>query len=87
MSGEPLEEAVPRILAQTTGLSGTYDRELGRVYHAFTHARLTLRVCTVREARGRLSSARAAWCAPGDVARLPLSAVARKSLDLVAGIR
>lgn len=92
LDGEPLDRAVPRILAQTTGLSGTYDQELGRVEHAFTHARLTLRVCTVKEAGGasspaRLRSGRAAWCAPDDLARLPLSAVARKSLDLVASIR
>ncbi len=87
LDGEALDAAVPRILAQTTGLSATYDRELGSVDHAFTHARLTLRVCTVRETRGRLRSERAAWCAPGDVARLPLSVVARKSLDLVETIR
>lgn len=87
VDGESLDRAVPRILAQTTGLSATYDRELGRVDHAFTHARLSLRVCAVRGARGRLRSARAAWCAPGDLARLPLSVVARKSLDLVASNR
>lgn len=83
IAGEPLERAVPRLLEQTTGLVAAYDRELGRVDHAFTHARLTLAVCAVRAPRGRVRSNRAAWCGPGDLARLPLSVVARKTLDLV----
>ena len=76
-------------LERRTGIAARAGASLGRLRHQLTHRDLRLEVWALEQRGGRLrASARsdARFCTSGDLAELPLSALARKALALARPI-
>jgi len=72
-------------LERRTGIGARAGASLGQLRHPLTHRDLRLEVLELEDCGGRLrTSARgdARFCSPGELARLPLSALAKKALAL-----
>jgi A/G-specific adenine glycosylase len=78
--------ALTDVVRERFGIRARPGPSIGSVRHLFSHRRLTLRVVELRYRSGRPTRGRARWCTSEDLPRLPLSALARKSLPL-AGLR
>jgi A/G-specific adenine glycosylase len=82
--GSDARELATALLART-GIRTAPGDTLGQVRHRFTHRDLRLEVVRLADSGGRLSPAarpEARFCGPAELARLPLSALAKKALAL-----
>ena len=78
--------ALVEALRERTGLGSRAGAALGEVRHVFTHRDLTLRVVELERDGGRkrapAGDAEALWCGSAEIARLPLSRLMHKVLEL-----
>jgi A/G-specific adenine glycosylase len=78
-------EALVAALRERTGIRTAPGGVLGQVRHRFTHRDLRLEVMRLTDSGGRLRPAvrrEARFCGAAELARLPLSALAKKALAL-----
>jgi A/G-specific adenine glycosylase len=79
-------DALVASIAERTGLHTAAPERVGNVRHGFTHRALTLTLLRLKPESGRPRGG-ARFCGPEQRAELPLSTLARKTLDLAVSSR